>query len=202
MPVNELKSNLLRVGDLINIEGPMLVLFQNRSTKELYLFDWVDGNDISNRWLIYTISKENLLNFIRHNISYKELFETNRGDFYFTDIINSDLPNYSIFMLHDVPASYKPDKDVLFDVDDSKNLDKIISLLNPDVEKLTDDKLNSLDFVTKVSLHTVKVFGQISKCGFFSFPKDCTSNTIKKTIPHYKFAFQDDAYEHNRLSKK
>ena len=70
-----LKDSLIRIGDLINMDGPMLVLYKNNRTNDMYLFDWVDNDEVSNRWLIYKVDKDDLSDFIKTKISYKSLFD-------------------------------------------------------------------------------------------------------------------------------
>lgn len=135
-----LKKNLVRIGDLINMDGPMLVVFKDITSQDLYLFDWVDNDNKSNRWLVYKVDKNDLTSFLKRKISYRRLFEKNNNTPYFTDIDSEEFNVYKIFKLKEIPFEYRPDKDVLFDSNDSRNLDKIIKVLN------LDNDLNEKDY--------------------------------------------------------
>jgi hypothetical protein len=58
-------NSLVRIGDLVNFEGPLLTLFEDVKNGHLYLFDWVDRFDAVNRWLIYQVYPKLLLAFIQ-----------------------------------------------------------------------------------------------------------------------------------------
>jgi hypothetical protein len=45
-------GNFVRIGDLSYFEGPLLSLFEELNSGHLYLLDWVDRDEKSNRWLI------------------------------------------------------------------------------------------------------------------------------------------------------
>ena len=109
----QLKDSLVRIGDLINMDGPMLVVFKNITSQDLYLFDWVDNDNKSNRWLIYKVDKSDLLSFIKTKKSYKNLFDRNNSTIYFTDIDSNNFNQYKIYELRGIPETYKPDRDVL-----------------------------------------------------------------------------------------
>lgn len=129
--VVDLKDHLKRLGDIINIDGPVLSLFQDERNKDLYLFDWVDSDETTNRWLIYKIPPETLNEFLLNRISYKEMFDSvKENKFYYADITNSDSIEYSINDLEYFPQNYIPAKEAFFDKNDSKNLNKILDTIN------------------------------------------------------------------------
>ena len=129
-PEIELKNHLTRIGDLINMDGPMLILFQDDRNKDFFLFDWVDGDDLTNRWIIFKVRREDLTDFVCGRISYKRLFERSTVTCFFADIESGSIYNYQIIRLLSIPPDYFPDKEVLFDYNDAKNLDAILAILN------------------------------------------------------------------------
>ena len=145
----DLKNHLHRVGDIINIEGPVLSLFQDERNKDLYLFDWVDSDEITNRWLIFKIPAETLNQFLLNRISYKKMFDyIKENNFYYADIINSDNIEYSINDLEYLPENYIPTKEAFFDKNDAKRLDEIMIIVNKTIFKDGRDntlRLNRLD---------------------------------------------------------
>lgn len=149
--VNDLKDHLIRVGDVINIDGPVLSLFQDIRNKDLYLFDWVDSDDNTNRWLVYKVSAEILNQFLLHRISYKTMFESvNDDSFFYADIINSENINYIISHLQFVPEKYKPKKETFFDFNDSTKFDKITAIVNDLVNGKPKDESNKIALYKEV----------------------------------------------------
>lgn len=136
----DFKNHLFRIGDIINLEGPVLSLFQDNVDKVLYLFDWVDSNENTNRWLIYKVKPEILFQFLAKKITYKTMFDwLNEDNFYFADIIYSENIDYVIKRLKVLPKKYIPTKETFFDTEDSVDLDKIITALN-------NNKKNNLNY--------------------------------------------------------
>lgn len=126
----DLKANLNRIGDIINIDGPVLSLFQDKRNEEFYLFDWVDSDEKTNRWLIYKINPEILFDFLIIKISYRHVFNSALlGEFYFADIENSERVNYSFQKLKILPEKYLPAKDVFLDSEDTQNLDEMYGIV-------------------------------------------------------------------------
>ena len=61
-------NSLIRIGDLMNFEGPLLSLFEDVKNGHLYIFDWVDRLDKTNRWLIYQTYPKKILDFIQKKL--------------------------------------------------------------------------------------------------------------------------------------
>ena len=126
-----LNDYLIRIGDLVNFEGPLLSLFEDVKNGHLYIFDWVDRFDKTNRWLIYQVYPKKLLDFIQKKISYLDLFKSPVNNvYYFTDIGSSiSSGNYNINLLDGIPEKYIPNENDFFDKSGSPNYDKIILFL-------------------------------------------------------------------------
>lgn len=125
-------SNFVRIGDLSYYEGPLLSLFEEIKSGHLYLFDWVDRDEKSNRWLIYRTSPSNLFQFIHNKISHLELFENRpEKEIYFFDIDsrNTLFSSYDSFAIEILPQTYYPNSDNFFEFSDCKNFDKIKSVI-------------------------------------------------------------------------
>lgn len=192
----QLKDSLIRIGDLVNMDGPMLVLFRHRITGDLYLFDWVDNDEISNRWLIYKVAKTDLIDFIKKRISYKSLFDKNQTNTYFADIESDNFNHYKIYRIKNIPSEYIPDKDVFFDSNDSKNLDAILKTLD------LDSDLNEKD-VTQYNF----IFGSGMLDGFETQENYVNHRwpVIGNRLPHiihYIEAYQPNVTKSNRISEK
>jgi hypothetical protein len=139
----ELSNSLIRVGDLANFEGPLLTLFEDTRNGHLYLFDWVDRDSVSNRWLVYRVSPSALLEFLDKKISHLNLFKSNPDNqFYFTDIENKNrIIDCLLFKLISVPSKYAPPHDNIFDEVDCPHLGKIRAIANRELSRTKRDEL-------------------------------------------------------------
>ncbi|WPU98209.1 hypothetical protein SNE26_19485 [Mucilaginibacter sp. cycad4] len=127
---SNLNNSLIRIGDLVNLDGPVLSLFEDVRNGYLYLFDWVDRIEQYNRWIIFQIRSKDILEFIQKRITYLQLFQNAvRGTYYFTDIANNNINNYKINHLETVPDKYYPNKNDYFDKADCPSFDKIVLFL-------------------------------------------------------------------------
>jgi len=193
----QLKNSLVRIGDLINIDGPMLVVFKNITSQDFYLFDWVDNNNKSNRWLIYKVDKKDLIHFLKTKISYKTLFEKNSSTLYFTDIESEEFQAFKIFKLKGLPLGYKPDKDVLFDLKDSKNLDKILKNLN------LDNNLNGVDYSKEYNMIELTFKAELTGQNISHlWPSHIKANVLNIKIQNNLNYTQPHASKSNRLPEQ
>lgn len=149
-------SNFIRVGDLSNFEGPLLSLFEELNSGHLYLFDWVDRNQKSNRWLIYRALPKYLLQFLNGKISHLELFEKrpNKTVFY-TDIDsnNKSFSYYDSFELVSLPPNYYPNSDNFFDVSDCNSIEKIKSVIINSLSRQKSENEYSIVYSIRVLKH-------------------------------------------------
>lgn len=125
-------TNFFRVGDLSYFEGPLLSLFEEFNSGHFYVFDWVDRNHKLNRWIIYRVSPEHLLQFLSGKLSHLELFENRPNKtIYFTDIAshNKSFFHYEAFQLENLPNSYIPNNDNFFEPLDCNAFEKIKSVV-------------------------------------------------------------------------
>ncbi len=143
----QLKNSLSRIVDLINIDGPILSLFKGKNFNELYLFDWVDRNNLFNRWLIYRCNAEILNKFVDGQISHYDLFVNSENISYVVDIdYNITWNNIIEISKKDLSKNYFPSQEIFFDKLDCSNYPKLLEFLtkfqqlkqkNSDVKFLT-----------------------------------------------------------------
>jgi len=129
---NDLLELLIRVGDLVFFEGPLLSLYENAKTGHLFLLDWVDRDEINNRWIIYRVDPMNLMRFLNRKISHLELFNNRpKINVYVVDIpINGRLITSEIKELYSIPENYLPNSENYFDKQDSVLFERIEGRLN------------------------------------------------------------------------
>jgi len=125
-------SNFVRIGDLSYFEGPLLSVFEELNSGHLYLFDWVDRDEKNNRWLIYRVSPNYLLQFIHSKISHLELFQKRpEKEVYFADIDyrNKLFSDYNLYAIEKLPESYYPNSENFFEISDCNYFEKIKSVI-------------------------------------------------------------------------
>jgi len=126
-----IQFDLERLGDLLFFEGPLLSVYKDLQTNKFYLMDWVDRDYESNRWLFYSIKKENLSRFINREISHFDLYENDQKSIYFVDIKHDAFFDYSnLKELDEVSQEYIPSSENYFNSDEARNLDKILDAIN------------------------------------------------------------------------
>lgn len=123
-------KNFRRVSDLIYYEGPLLSYFQDKEG-ESYLFSWVDCDDTYNRWLIIHTSFNNVVRYIKKELSLRSIIhETSEENLYLVDI-DSEV-NYHHLMnvrIGNLPDEYLPVSDKLYDYEPKNSEPEFIKKL-------------------------------------------------------------------------
>jgi hypothetical protein len=160
----DLKHSLLRVGDLINLDGPLLSLFLDSRNSDLYIFDWLESTSKSNRWLVYKVEAKLIDQFINQKISYRTLFDIaiKNSNYYYADIINSEETDYTLYEIPQIPKDYFPTEDVYFEKNDAKDCEQIITITNIIISQ------NDFENTSKLNYLGVKDFleNKIKKLAF------------------------------------
>lgn len=126
----QLAPNLVRIGDIVNYEGPLLTLFSNVANSKLYLFDWAEGEKHVNRWLVYNVAPEMLYLFLKKRISHQALFKNNPEEsYYYFDTDGSHSFNDFQLIETEIPKNYIPESDSFFEVEDCPSFSRIETLL-------------------------------------------------------------------------
>ena len=114
-------TNFFRIGNLAYFEGPLLSLFGVLNSRHLYLFDWIDRDEKTNRWLIYRVSPKYLLEYLQGKISHLQLFENRPNKtVYYMDIDAQNKPFYlyDAYELNNIPENYLPNSYNFFELSD------------------------------------------------------------------------------------
>jgi|GEM_PF-1982326 len=159
-------NNLIRIGDLSYFEGPLLTLFENVINGNLYLFDWVDRDEKSNRWLVYRVHPSALLNFMNNKISHFDLFESvfNRK-LYIVDVENKKLITESVLQdLDSLPQKYLPNKKNYFNSEDCQYETKIRNIVVQLMHRIKQENLYNADGISNYML--TRGFSSIKIAGF------------------------------------
>jgi hypothetical protein len=146
LPAAKLSQHLNRIGDLVNFEGPIVSLFEDLRNNHLYIFDWVDRDKTSNRWIIYRVKAQDLWLYLRKEISYFDLFQSySRGNYYVAHIGSFTNGAYELFKLNELPRKYLPNQDDYFEKNDCPFYDKIVSFV---IERLKNQKQENDYYIT------------------------------------------------------
>ena len=125
-------SQLQKIGDLDYFEGPSLSLFKSEEDNSLYLFDWVDCDTQAHRWVVYTLSPNQLFEFINCKITRNDLVFSEKNisivDFASDFVL---LQAYTV-KVSNLPKTYLPNKNSFFDPTESPQTDfeNIMKTLN------------------------------------------------------------------------
>src|SRR5580700_5744214 len=125
------RTLFIRIGDLINIDGPLLTLFQDQRDTSFYLYDWMDTDNRVNRWIIYKVSPSDILKYIGGEITHLQLFKkAEKLIYHYTDIDPCNLLEYKIFELNFLPDRYSETSDNFFDEEYCPDVQKILLFVN------------------------------------------------------------------------
>lgn len=195
-----LKNSLERIGDLINMDGPLLSLFRDKRNNTLYFFDWTDNDELYNRWLVYKIDANTLSLYINKKIGYKEMFNTVRR-YYVTDIKDGQYPPFDIVNIDTLPNEYLPNTNSFFEESDSKNLPKIKSILDDLTEKGKQQKIpfNSSGISIAYSQQYRSIKEQHFVMDFIAFPMN--ANNVRDQIRFSTLSRQNEI-QLNRVLQK
>lgn len=203
-----LKNSLKRVGDLINSEGPLLSLFLEVRNDELYIFDWIDSEDLINRWLIYKVEPKYLNDFLHREISYKELFNKiiNNTNFYITDISATKINEFDIYKIKSLPLDYIPSELVYFQKDAATNYNLIINIINRVLFKDRSENKSRINSFNNWELLGLKneLFSNLNQIKIASIEKETSlkSTNFLCVSSFPKIETQKNVRENNRLPEK
>jgi hypothetical protein len=156
----ELLNSLTRVVDLVNIDGPLLTLYQHVN-KNLYLLDWVDRDITANRWLIYRTNPLFLEQFMKCNISHHALFMGGESFVYKTDIDkNLNWNNWQIIEKKYLPNGYFPSKDILFEKEYCSDYQKLVDFIHLENTQLDNKTKNKRTKIEDIAHRAAKLLNE------------------------------------------
>jgi hypothetical protein len=113
--IKNLGINLIRQGDLLYHEGPVLSHYVNAdNSNEHYIYKWTDCNNSINRWMVFRVSLDELKFFFEGKRTLLELI--NQNPFvYFIDLNNNlEKENLVICTINQIPSDYLPSENSFF----------------------------------------------------------------------------------------
>lgn len=140
----DLLNNLTRLINIYYYDGPIVVLYNDIRNNDLYIVDWIDHDDIYNRWLVYKVTKEKLLQFLNKQVDELRLFNMSneyyiidvKDEFKFSKLFNIDID--------DIPFEYYP-VPIFYDEDNEETTKGLKFILNNlDVRKHNSPIINEI----------------------------------------------------------
>jgi hypothetical protein len=115
----EWKESLDKVYDLSYYDGPLVSHFVD-SKKENVIFHWIDVDHNSNRWLTYSVYDQDLLLFLKGELSYLNLIKRCFDIWRIIDIGDNLTINnaFRIVRFEQIPKEYLPEKEAYFDLEE------------------------------------------------------------------------------------
>ena len=105
-----------KIGDLLYHEGPLLSLFIDRNTPDIYyLYKWADCDEESNRWLVFQFNIQCLRRFFYQEISLRTLLLNNPSTFVLGLDDNLSEIDIMISATHLLPEEYLPKECSFYD---------------------------------------------------------------------------------------
>ena len=102
-------ENYRKVSDLIFFEGPLLSHFLS-DKEENFLFSWVDSDEDFNRWFVFRVSQEKLIDYLNGKITLLSFFLDPIDGFLYKIDVNSEGGIYHPMLLYPdlIPKQYLP----------------------------------------------------------------------------------------------
>jgi len=125
-------KNLFKVGDMYYYDGPLTSLFSN-TDRELYIYHWIDCDKDYNRWMIYKVKLNQIIDYLNEKVSDYHL-QTTSECIYFVDIpTNCELDiiyhNVKKVEVKDIPDDYLSEIGILCEKKLVKDIEKIFDYL-------------------------------------------------------------------------
>ncbi|TVT40667.1 hypothetical protein FNT36_14460 [Hymenobacter setariae] len=129
-------SGLVKQGDLIQYDGPILSHYTSRSKKKHYLFSWVDYDETYNRWLVLEATLVQLYDYLTNAISLADIFEdgyNNRVILLHTDA-SGTCSNGLLVPADELVADYQPDADSYYELAMPASYERYFENAKTDIE--------------------------------------------------------------------
>lgn len=155
--VKKLTFELIKRGDLIFFEGPVLSHFIDERGND-YFMRWCEMDDTANRWLLLQVSKEQASKHFSGKTSLLSLIKkTESGVVYFLDIDNDiEYKHIKYVEVGRIPDEYLPEKDSYFEM---KYATPYARQLDSEIKEQLKAQKHSHSFWNTA---TVKLFGKNS----------------------------------------
>jgi hypothetical protein len=112
--ITHLGFELIKQGDLLYHDRPLLSHFINDDNNDHYLYKWSDCDEKAHRWLVFKVSVENLKLFFETKCTLLQLVHGNPF-VYFVDLdTNQQQTNLILASTDNIPTDYLPSEKSFF----------------------------------------------------------------------------------------
>jgi len=110
-------KDFIHVADLLYFEGPLLVHYTN-ARQQHFLYHWVDGDSTGNRWMIYRVERQTILDYLRGVVDLRDVLKTTPSDFIIVLDINNhgEHEHVQLIALDALPEDYLPTEGVIYEL--------------------------------------------------------------------------------------
>lgn len=116
--IHKLDFTPLKQGDLLYYEGPLLSVFSDSLSNNLYFYKWSDCDETAHRWLVFKTPIAALKAFFDKKQSLRGLI-LEQPFAYCLDLNHELMPiNIVVLSSPNIPKSYLPDADSFYDAAD------------------------------------------------------------------------------------
>ncbi len=117
----------VHIGDLEWFEGPLVSLFLDNTSGQLFILHWVDIQNDAHRWLLYPVSPRALQLYLNGKVTNEDLLWLQPVGMLRIVDMNADmyLQGVKYSSAADLPVDYLPTAESYFDADSCPNLPKI-----------------------------------------------------------------------------
>lgn len=104
--------------DLIHFEGPLLVHYIESCNKHNYFYQWADTDGELNRWLVYRVERQKVLDYIRGLEDLTTILLSTTSDYIIVVDINAadEHQNVQMLPLEALPQDYLPTAGSIYDL--------------------------------------------------------------------------------------
>ena len=162
MEINEIPFHLDWVGDLLFFDWPIISVLRNEHGQP-FIKSWLESHDNINRYAVFEVSKHLLEEYVFKNCSYLDVLLNPLNDLIFTidTSNNGNILSTKIISSTYVPKKYLPKKHILFDSEDSIQLEHIIEAFG-----LEDSSLSEQPFTFDILEEANKIDSELINLHF------------------------------------
>lgn len=165
-------QNLHLIAEPVYDDGPYMSVQVNNATNEIFIFSWAGVNDenTAHKWVIYSVSKENLRKYAQREISEFALMCTASPNYIFNqkymvadifdDLAYSNICFFDKFS--ELPEEYLPSDKVLYEKKYSRGDKELFEFLQNNI----DAKKNQV-WDTSASTSSLAFFDVVKTSPFF-----------------------------------
>ena len=128
--LNRLPKEHHKIGDLFYFYDSIRSLYRTNKG-ELYICTWVERDDLYSRWLLFKVTREDILDYLNNKISSLQLVKNAPEPLICFDVDkHQDNNNIVACSFSSLPVSYLPKSFAMFNEDNAPDIEAIRSYLN------------------------------------------------------------------------